>query len=222
MDLSGTRASTCTTRGDLGRCPITGTGWHEALYLATVNPVVATPRAFRDGADQRSRAKAAQREEREDSMPNFEIFSRSLLQLKAEPQITLLRRGNMSLNRPAYAALGCPDAVELLYDTCERIIGLRPADPRARNAYVVRQPAGSDKGPFVITAMAFTKFYDVDTSTSLRRNAYLDDGVLCMCLNDAATAVTSNRARISQAGAQQPTAAQGEHLPDLGAAESSL
>ena len=153
-------------------------------------------------------------------MPNFETFSRGLLPLKAEPAITVLRRGNMSLNRSAYAALGCPDAVELLYDTCEHIVGLRPADPRTHNAYVIRQPAGSDKGPFLITAMAFMKFYDVDTSTSLRRNAYLDDGVLCMCLDDAATPVTSNRARTKNVAAQT-TQDQDEHLPNLGAAESS-
>jgi hypothetical protein len=128
-------------------------------------------------------------------MPNFETFSRSLLQLKAEPQITILRRGTMSLNRSAYAALGSPGAVELLFDARERIVGLRPIDPRAKNAYIVRQPAGGGKGPFVITAMAFTKFYNIDTTQSLRRNAFLDEGVLCMSMDEVGTPVTSNRAR---------------------------
>lgn len=154
-------------------------------------------------------------------MPNFETFSRSLLQLKAEPQITMLRRGNMSLNRSAYTVLSSPDAVELLYDTCERIIGLRPTDPRAPNAYVIRQPAGSEKGPFLITAMAFTKFYDIDTSTSLRRNAYLDDGVLCMFLSDAATPVTSNRAQSNNEVAAHPITTRKDQIPYLGEAESS-
>ena len=128
-------------------------------------------------------------------MPNFQTFSRSLLPLKAEPQITIVRRGTMSLNKSAHVALGSPAAVELLYDPAERIVGLRPADPRGKDAYVIRQPTSGEKGPFVITAMAFTKFYDIDTSESLRRIAYVDDGVLCVCLNDAATSVTSNRAR---------------------------
>ena len=153
-------------------------------------------------------------------MPNFETFSRNLLQLKAEPQITVLRRGNMSLNKSAFTALGSPDAVELLYDTCERIVGLRPTDARGPNGYVVRFPAGREKGPFVITAMAFTKFYGIDTSTSLRRNAYLENGVLCMCLDDAATPVTSNRARTSHdAGA--PPARQADRPPALGEAPAS-
>lgn len=219
MDLSALARPTHTTSGGLGRCPPIGTGLHEALELATVNLVVAIPRAFR-GRGQTSAVARRPRGKSARAMPNFETFSRSLLQLKAEPQITVLRRGNLSLNRSAYTALGSSDAVELLYDTCERIIGLRPTDPRAHNAYVFRQTAGSDKGPFVITAMAFTKFYGIDTSTSLRRNAYLDDGVLCVCLNDAATSVTSNRARRNDAVAC-PTAAQDDQVADLGEVESS-
>jgi hypothetical protein len=150
-------------------------------------------------------------------MPNFETFSRSLLQLKAEPQITVLRRGTMSLNKSAYTALGSPDAVELLYDTDERIVGLRPIDARAQNAYVVRQPAGAGKGPFVITAMAFTKFYGIDTTQSLRREAFLDDGVLCMSLNDDATPVTSNRAGSHNVAAHGRT--EQPHAAHLGQAQ---
>lgn len=128
-------------------------------------------------------------------MTKFETFNRDLPQLKADPQVTILRRGILSLNKAAHSALGSPDAVELLYDSCERVVGLRPVDPRAVNGYVVRRPRGGGRGPFVITAMAFTKLYDIDTAQSLRWDAFLDaDGVLCVCLDDAATAVTSNRA----------------------------
>ncbi len=128
-------------------------------------------------------------------MPKFETFKRGLLQIPAEPQVTILRRGILSLNKPAHSALGSPDAVELLYDPCERVVGLRPVDPREENSYIVRRPRSGGRGPFVITAMAFTKLYDIDTTQSLRRDAFLDNGVLCVCLNDAATPVTSNRAR---------------------------
>lgn len=128
-------------------------------------------------------------------MSNFVTFNRGLLQLKANPQITILRRGILSLNQPAHSALGSPDAVELLYDPCERVVGLRPVDPRAENSYIVRRPRSGGRGPFVITAMAFTKLYEIDTTQSLRRDAFLDNDILCVCLNDAATPVTSNRAR---------------------------
>lgn len=136
-------------------------------------------------------------------MPNFESFSRGLLQLKAEPQVTILRRGTISLNKSAYSALGSPVAVELLYDSGELIVGLRPIDIHEPNAYVVRYPVGGGRGPFVITAMAFTKFYGIDTTQSLRRDAFLDDGVLCMSLSDPGTPVTSNRAARINGGGQR-------------------
>jgi hypothetical protein len=141
------------------------------------------------------------------AMPNFESFSRGLLQLKAEPQITILRRGTISLNRSAYAELGSPVAVELLYDSGALMVGLRPIDVHEPNAYVVRHPAGVGRGPFVITAMAFTKFYGIDTSQSLRRDAFVEDGVLCVNLNDPGTPVTSNRASTTRAGVVAPRTA---------------
>ena len=133
-------------------------------------------------------------------MPQFESFSKNLGALKLDPQVTLTRRGTLSLNKSAHTALGSPGAVELLYDLPQRIVGLRAIDARADNAYFVRPMAG-DRGPFVISVMAFTKFYDIDTTQSLRWSAHLDEGILCIDLNDAATPVTSNRARDRQPGA---------------------
>lgn len=127
-------------------------------------------------------------------MPQFETFTRSLVPLKREPHVTIQRRGTMSLNKSAHVALGSPAAVELLYDAGERIVGLRAVDPRADHAYMVR-PTNAANGPFAISAMAFTKFYGIVTDRSLRWPAYLDDGVLCIDLNQQATPVTSNRAR---------------------------
>jgi len=133
-------------------------------------------------------------------MPEFESFSKNLVALQRDPKVTLTRRGTLSLNKSAHAVLGSPDAVELLYDLPQRIVGLRPIDARADNAYFVRPMAGAG-GPFVISVMAFTKFYDIDTTQSLRWCAHLDEGILCIDLNDAATPVTSNRARDPQPGA---------------------
>lgn len=131
-------------------------------------------------------------------MPQFETFTKRMIPLKRDPHITIQKRGTMSLNKSAYVALGSPDAVELLYDTGERIVGLRPADSLAEHAHTVRASTTSGSGTFAISAMAFTKFYDIDTTRSLRWAAYLDDGVLCINLNDPATPVTSNRARKSR------------------------
>lgn len=130
-------------------------------------------------------------------MPNFESFSRRMLPLKADPRVTIQKRGTISLNRSAFAALGSPDAVELLYDRERGIVGLRSIDPKADNAYQVRRSSPSASGPWVISAMAFTRFYDIDTSVSLRWPAYLDDDILCANITEDGTPVSSNRARKS-------------------------
>ena len=171
-----------------------GTVDGAARELYSVGPVGADFAPADAGGISRSQATCCALGARA-SMPNFQTFSRSMLPLRAEPQITILRRGTISLNKSAHMALGSPAAVELLYDVDEQIIGLRPVDPRAKDAYVIREPTSGGKGPFVITAMAFTKFYGIDTSQSLRRIGFLDDGILCTNLRDAATPVTSNRAR---------------------------
>jgi hypothetical protein len=127
-------------------------------------------------------------------MPNFETFSRRMVPLKTDPHVTIQKRGTISLNKSAYLAIGSPDSVELLYDRDARIIGLRKVSGDAENAYHVRASSQSPSGPWVISAMAFTKFYDIDTTTSQRWDAYLDDDVLCVDLRREGTPVTSNRA----------------------------
>jgi hypothetical protein len=128
-------------------------------------------------------------------MPNFETFSRRMMPLKAEPHVTIQRRGTISLNRSSFAALGSPDAVELLYDRGQRIVGLRPVAARAANAYHVRPSSSAPGSPLVISAMAFTKFYDIDTSLTRRFDAYLEDGVLCVDLKTAGLPVGGTRTR---------------------------
>ncbi|MGI8760073.1 MAG: hypothetical protein ACR2LF_01955 [Jatrophihabitantaceae bacterium] len=120
-------------------------------------------------------------------MPDFESFSRRMLSLKSEPHVTIQRRGAISLNAAALASLGAPASVELLYDRGQAIIGLRPVESRAENAYHVRRASRSPNGPWIISAMAFVKFYDIDTSVTRRCPAVLDGGVLCVNLNNGHT-----------------------------------
>ncbi|MGI8868349.1 MAG: hypothetical protein ACR2F6_05730 [Mycobacteriales bacterium] len=128
-------------------------------------------------------------------MANFESFNRWMLPLKADPHVPIQKRGTISLNRSAFAAIGSPDAVELLYDRERGIVGLRPIDVKADNAYHVRRTSASASGPWVISAMGFTRFYDIDTSVSLRWAAYLENEVLCADISKEGTPVSSNRAR---------------------------
>jgi hypothetical protein len=127
-------------------------------------------------------------------MPNFESFSKRLLPSRGTPVVTIQRRGAMSLNRSAWSAIDSPKAVELLFDRTSHIVGLRPVEPDADNAYPVR-PATSAAGPFLISAMAFSHFYEIDTTVARRWPAYVEDGVLCVDLrSNAGVPVTSNRA----------------------------
>ena len=128
-------------------------------------------------------------------MPNFESFSRRLLPLKSDPTVTIHKRGTMSLNRSAFAALGAPDAVELLFDRDARIVGLRKVDGVTRNAAHVRRASNSASGPWLVTAMAFVRYYEIDTEVSRRWPAVVQDAVLCLDLTGPSEVVTSNRSR---------------------------
>lgn len=125
---------------------------------------------------------------------DFETFRKPLTALKRQPTITIQKRGTMSLNRSAQVALGSPAAVELLFDAARRTVGLRPTDPRAAHAYPLRSSTGHDNGPYVVSAMAFLHFYDIQPPESLRWSAYVHDGVLCIDLDAPSVPVTSNRA----------------------------
>lgn len=135
-------------------------------------------------------------------MAGFEIFTKRMVPLKRAPSITIQKRGAISINKSAYLALGEPDAVELMYDRAEHRVGLRAVSAALEHAYPVRQSGAGDNGPFVISAVAFTHFYDIDTSRSLRWEAQLIDDVLYINLDSQGTPVTSNRAGQHPEGSQ--------------------
>jgi len=114
----------------------------------------------------------------------FEVFHRrrGYQRPSAEPEVTITRRGIISLNEPAYAAIGRPETVELLYDRAEQVIGLRPVQREAQHAYPVRSQGGKPGGPWNVHARGFTLHYGIDTSTAIRRPAVVEDGVLCINL----------------------------------------
>ena len=132
-------------------------------------------------------------------MPKFEVFTRRMTPSSNAPSVTIQKRGTISLNKASFDALGKPDAIELLYDRTARIVGLRPAEPGTPQAYPLRPGAGVGHGPYVVSAIAFTKFYEIPTDKSLRWQAQLVEGVLCVELDSIATEVTSNRAAGSTA-----------------------
>lgn len=128
-------------------------------------------------------------------MPEFEVFRKRMAPLVKDPFVTIQRRGVMSLNAAAYAALGSPSAVELLFDPKERIVGLRATEENSEHAYPVRSTSSKRESTFMVSGTAFTKFYGIDTTESVRRRAVLENGVLCVDLNDAGTTIVGNRSK---------------------------
>ncbi|MFE3449681.1 hypothetical protein ACFXJ8_12170 [Nonomuraea sp. NPDC059194] len=126
-------------------------------------------------------------------MPNFETFTKRMTSIVKQPFVTIQKRGTMSLNSAAYAALREPEAVELLYDAEERIIGFRGVPKESEHAYPLRPQAGKSVGPYIVSGTAFAKYYGIDTTVSRRWVGYLDDGILCIDLKGPGTEVTSNR-----------------------------
>lgn len=112
-------------------------------------------------------------------MTGFETCTRQLVPLAKEPRLIIQKRGTISLNRSAYAVLGSPRAVELLFDPDQRIAGLRPVAVNCEHAYPVRSASGNGVGPFLVSALAFLRHFAISRDQSLRWDAYLDQDVLC-------------------------------------------
>jgi hypothetical protein len=127
------------------------------------------------------------------SVPHdFESFSRQVVASARRPQITIQRRGTLSINRAAFEALGSPLAVELLFDASNQILGLRATSVDAERAYPVR---GVGKTPtrYLIAGTAFTKHHHIPTEVSRRWYAEVDGEILFIDLRTEGTEVTSNR-----------------------------
>ncbi|WP_454853910.1 hypothetical protein [Promicromonospora soli] len=131
----------------------------------------------------------------------FEVFEKTSAPLAKVPTVTIQTRGLISLNRSAHALLDKAEAVELLWDAERKMVGLRTADVSSPNAYPVRpQNQKSQTGPLLIAGSAFTKYYGIDTTVARRWVPSLDDGILCIDLQQDGQRVVSNRSRASETG----------------------
>lgn len=109
---------------------------------------------------------------------------------------TLQARGLLSLNHAVFRALGQPEAVELLYDAEERIIGLRAVDKSDPNAYSVRKQSGSQS--YLVATQGFLAYHGIKTLMAQRFIAHdYGEGVLGFSL-------TEGRAVTNRRGAAEP------------------
>jgi hypothetical protein len=112
----------------------------------------------------------------------FETFTRQR-RADQQPYVTLQKKGSISLNRAAFAALDSPEAVELLYDRDAHVMALRHVDSSVEHSLKVRAPAGNH-GTWLVAGGAFASYYEIDISASVRRAARMEGDLLIVDLND--------------------------------------
>jgi hypothetical protein len=124
-------------------------------------------------------------------LSEFETFTKRMVPLGKHPYVTIQKRGLLSFNKAAHAALGEPDAVELLFNRAERVIAMRGVGDDTPHAFKLRHIGGRKEDPstFMIGATAFTTHYGIPTEVSIRRPATEQDGVLLIDLKDRVAAL---------------------------------
>ncbi|MEX0789246.1 MAG: hypothetical protein WD178_00555 [Actinomycetota bacterium] len=125
-------------------------------------------------------------------MPKWETFRGRGASVVKKPYITFQKSGSLALSKPAYEMLGRPTHAELLYDPEERIIGVRAVPAGVDHAYPLRHTE-TNPNQYLISGVAFLKYYDLEVKVSRRYPAYLDEGVLCVDLKTQGTKIVGNR-----------------------------
>ncbi|NKU66401.1 hypothetical protein GS891_26025 [Rhodococcus hoagii] len=98
----------------------------------------------------------------------FEVFDKRMSPLAKAPSVTIQKRGIFSINKAAHALIGEPATVELLFDKENDVIALRPSNEA--HAYAFRPQSSREHRQVVMSATAFTQYFDIDTSVSRRFN----------------------------------------------------
>ena len=113
-------------------------------------------------------------------MPNFIRYDKRAMAIPSEPSVSIQRSGTISLNHAAFTLAGEPEAVELLYDPDEKVIGMRPISTSEPYAFPVRRQQASRS--YLIAGQAFTSYFGLRTDTALRYSARMIDDVLTVDL----------------------------------------
>lgn len=111
-------------------------------------------------------------------MPHFEVFTGRASPIPRDAALTIYPRGVFSINRAACKSLGEPEAVELLFDPTERLIGLRGVSAQVSHAYPLRRQAASSS--VLVSGRAFARHYGISTDVARRYPARLIGDVLAV------------------------------------------
>jgi hypothetical protein len=127
---------------------------------------------------------------------DFERFDQRHIAIAGSPFVTIQKSGRvMTINRVAYEMLGSPEAVELLYSIKNRVIGIRKVSKKEPYAFPLRAQGRKGRQPsnYLVAVQAFTKHYNIDTSTAMRYPAEMQEDILTITL-DRGIAATGPRA----------------------------
>ncbi len=130
---------------------------------------------------------------------NFETFDKRSGRYAKAPEVTIQSKGAVSLNAAAARLLGDADAVEMLYDKEQQVVGIRPVPSQTAHAYPMRA-VGPQGGTFVIACKAFFAYYGVPLGQPVRREVTMDNGVLILDLKDPGRVAIANRKRAETNG----------------------
>ncbi len=125
-------------------------------------------------------------------MPFKEFDKRSATASKS-PFVTIQRKGPFSFNMAAYELMGKPEAVRLLFDEEEQLVGFRPAETSHPRAFPMRQQQNGVT--FMVAGQAFTRHHGIDTSVARRYAVRMQDDLLILDLKSESTDVTGPRLR---------------------------
>lgn len=122
----------------------------------------------------------------------FEEFDKRAATASKSPFVTIQRKGPFSLNKAAVELMGEPEAVTLLYNGEENLIGFKPTSPANPRAFPLR-PQGRNASTYMLAGQAFTRHYGIDTSTARRYGVEMRDGLLVLDLKAESVDVTGPR-----------------------------
>lgn len=130
-------------------------------------------------------------------LSGFETFTKQMTPLGKKPYVTVQKRGLLSFNKAAYAALGEPKAVELLYNKAAQVIAIRAVAEDVTHGFPFRSLGGAKNTTapttFLVGATAFMNFYDIPTEISTRREVEVEDQVILLDLKTEGVVVALNR-----------------------------
>ena len=99
------------------------------------------------------------------------------------PWVGIQKAGMLSLNAPAFEALGEPEAVVLLFDPEEKVVGFRASPATDPRAFPLRK-YNRRSSAYLVSGRTFLKHYGVDHSTARRYSARMVGDVLAVPLRE--------------------------------------